>query len=164
MTREYKITDEEHRWTTDFKIEWLGYGEWLEELDRIDLEYEDYKAEVFRLPPTLTNEKLEEGGILSGYVSVPKSHPYYGNQKKFQKIECQGGLNYNLVNQAFVDIHIIGFYCATIYDYFPSLKRWKEFRNQGFVYRNMEFCIEECLNIIDQLIEMENGEKKLFLP
>ena len=46
MTREYKITQEEHRLTTEQKLKWFGYGEWVEEADTIHLEYKDYKAKI----------------------------------------------------------------------------------------------------------------------
>lgn len=157
MTREYKITQEEHRLTTEQKLKWFGYGEWVEEADTIHLEYKDYKAEIHRVDPQIKIEERQvAGGYLRGFVMVPQSHPYYGNEEKLQKIVCYNGLAFNNMNTVFLKIHIIGFSTVDLNDHFTYLLKEK-CKDKDFVYRNMEFCIEECLNIIDQLIEMENG-------
>ena len=173
--KNYKITSEEHLWTSDHKLKFCGYGEWVEELDRVIFEYEGYKARVeriFRQEPYAKNEAWF-GGHLCGYVTIPQSHPYF--KKEEIDIDCHWGLTFNEAHEE----HVIGFDCAHSGDIVPTMQHLKntdphliairqEFFPKGYSrifkeqYRNVQFCIDQCIAIIEQLIiaSIEHGTQK----
>lgn len=75
-------------------------------------------------------------GFRTAYVGVPRWHSLYEKHyKDIEGIECHGGLTYSsheLLDKEY-PVWWIGFDCAHAGD----------------------FCITECKNIIDQLVEME---------
>ncbi len=167
---EIEIGVESHTYTADEKLEWFGYGEWIEEVDQVLFIYKDFECKVLRVVlPDGSNHIF--GGHLCGYVRIPADHPYHN--KLFQRldIECHGGLTYGEVNVG----HWIGFDCAHSGDYVPSSEHFKKnnpdmlkFRQdfplpEAFekysifnpVYRNINFCIEECKGIVDQLLAVK---------
>lgn len=168
MTEEYKIIKEEHHWTSEEKLQFCGYGEWVEEADTIEFEYLGYHAvvhRVFKREP-YAKELAYFGGHLCGYVRIPNDHPYF--KKKDLDLDCHFGLTFEEIHEE----HWVGFDCAHSGDYVPSMehfrrtneemKKFKEmFPNPpGYekfslfnpVYRNMEYCIENCKEMINQLI------------
>lgn len=166
---DYKIMKEEHLYTSEVKLKFCGYGEWVEEADNIEIEYKGYQACVKRtfLKEPFSKELAYFGGHLCGYVRIPDSHPYFG--KVDIEIDCHGGLTFNESGLE----HWIGYDCAHSFDYVPTsqymrkndpeLKKLKELfpHPEGYensllfnrVYRNMQFCIGECIGMINQLIE-----------
>lgn len=165
------LIKEEHNLTTEEKLKFFGYGEWVEEVDFTEIEYQGYKARVKRVfvKEHFAKELAYFGGYLCGYVKIPSSHPYFGNQDI--DLECHGGLTFNKCDEE----HWVGFNCAHAYDYVPTMELMKkthpelkkfremfpipqEFENFALfnpVYRNMQYCIEECKKIIRQLIDQD---------
>src|ERR1044072_1633795 len=73
---EMKIT---HKFTSDEKKEWWGYGEWIEEPDLVEFEHCGLKCKIVRQAhqEPNTEEFHMFGGYLTGYVSVPENHCKY---------------------------------------------------------------------------------------
>lgn len=177
MKKEYKITKEDHHWTSEEKIKWMGYGEWVEEADCVEFEYMGNKAMVVRIlkKEPFAKEEAYFGGHLCGYVKVPEEHTYFRDREKTDDLDCHGGVTLNEAHEE----HWIGFDCAHSGDITPTMEFFrkkriasgelepfpipKEFINLPFfhpVYRNMQYCIDECKRLIDQLNEfsMETHE------
>ena len=172
-----KITKEIHVWTSDQKLKWMGYGEWVEEQDRIGFEYSNYQALVVRV---LQRETCEEevyfGGHLCGYIQIPETHPYFRKKHKLSNdLDCHGGITFEDIHEE----HWIGFDCAHSGDYVPTVEFIKKnhFRSSGQIrelfpipdefkrlfnpqYRNVRYCIDECIKIIDQLVNIKSGTLK----
>lgn len=167
MTKDYKITNEKHIWTSDLKLKFCGYGEWVEEADVTDIEYLGYKASVVRVfkKEPFAIQEAYFGGHLCGYVKIPENHPYF---KKYEvEIDCHGGITFNEAHEE----HWIGFDCAHSGDYIPTMEYFRktspeliEIRKaftspEGFethpwfnpTYKNVNYCIQECMSMIDQL-------------
>lgn len=173
METECKIINQTHMYESEFKLKFLGYGEWVEEPDLILVDYKGYEISIKRV---LWREiycpyEAYFGGHLCGYVRIPKSHPYFKTQK-CEEIICHGGITYDEKKR--IVPHEIGFDCGHSGDYVPTLELFKkqriesgefnpppvpeEFKNMALfnpVYRNLNFCIEECISIVDQLIDIE---------
>lgn len=115
-------------------------------------------------------------GHRTAYVLVPDWHKVYGIDYNKIKIKCHGGLTFS--SHKLLDTEFfgwwIGFDCAHSDDkidtetqrkYFGEYKRdsyWDMLQfitgniNDDFAtVKNLDFCVAECKNIIDQLIEME---------
>lgn len=164
---------EKHLFSSDDKLKWWGYGEWIEEPDFIEFIYKDYECMVVR---TALKKHCEEfhmfGGHLCGYVKIHESHPYYKTPADDMQIFCHGGLTFKLKPW-------VGFDCAHSHDYIPSIEHLKKINPvlsdiiKAFpipedckdspiftnTYRNVSYCVEECKNIVNQLIEIEKGMK-----
>lgn len=170
MTAKYNIIKQEHLYPQEQKLKFLGEGEWVEEFDNVEIEYRGYEAHVLRvfIREPYAQEEHWFGGHLCGYVKIPKTYLYY--DQKYEDIDCHGGVTFDKLND---DFRIMGFDCAHLGDYIPSMELFRrtnpEMKKyteeyplpQGFekfsmfnsVYRNMDYCLNECIKIIDQLIE-----------
>ena len=118
------------------------------------------------------------GGHLCGYVKIPQEHSLYGIDE-IEDLDCHGGITYNDHNKVqkvtnALPPHWIGFDCAHSGDIVPSTELFKK-RHQSLkciekamrqlkdlypncssmnpIYRNMAYCMKECMSIVDQLIE-----------
>jgi hypothetical protein len=140
------------------KLEFFGEGEWIDEPDEIYFCYKGIDCAILRsvIPePHSKNEKIF-GGHLCGYIRIPPDHTYYHKKYEDMKIDCHGGLTFGEVS----DGHWIGFDCAHLGDFIPSVDI---FRKQGVkkyfvfnpVYRNLEFCNKQCKSIVDQLLKIQ---------
>ena len=116
-------------------------------------------------------------GHRCGYVGLPKGNRFYG--KHFSEIDddisCHGGFTYSrnkLILQEDTDLWWIGFDCAHCFDkmdyekakeYFSDNKGVMEailyrenmdafFGDCGQMVRTLEYCIEECKSIVDQIV------------
>lgn len=169
MKNEIKITKEEHLWTTEEKRKFCGYGEWIEEIDILEFEYGGYFAKIIRVfkKEPFAEKEVYFGGHLCGYVKIPKEHIYYGKEWDDIDIDTHGGLTYNEIHEE----HWIGFDCAHIADYVPTMEymrktdpvmrdigEWfplpKGYENLALfnpTYRNIEYCIQKCIEMIEQL-------------
>jgi hypothetical protein len=176
MNDKVKIIKEEHHWTSDEKIKWLGYGEWIEECDVTEFEYLGYQALVMRVMKRelYCPHAGYFGGHLCGYVGIPETHPYF--RKKELDIDGHHGITFNEAHEE----HWIGFDCGHTGDYIPTVEHMRKTNpelkkinemfplKEGFekfglfnpVYRNMEYCIQCCIEIIYQLIAALNNDKK----
>lgn len=158
--------EKKHTYTPEQKQEWFGEGEWITEPDHVHFTYKGYECVVKRV---CLREPCEEffmfGGYLCGYVLIPVNHPYREKEYAEMTIDCHYGLTY-------AEDFWIGFDCAHCGDYVPSVEKLKkekkilldpfplpeEFKEYAIfnpVYRNIEFCIDECKSIVDQLIEVK---------
>lgn len=178
MYTKCKITKEEHIYTSEEKLKFLGYGEWIEEPDFVAIEYFGYEATVRRVlvKEPWSTEECYFGGHLCGYVRIPENHPYFIQEHEDMDISAHCGLTYGEKHEQYW----IGFDCAHAGDLIPSSefvnkkrrasgepepfpipKGFEDFSLFHSVYRNMKFCIEECMHIIDQLINIrfENNVK-----
>lgn len=176
MINEINIIEEKHIYTSDEKLKWFGYGEWVEEIDRIVFEFMGYTATVNRvIAREPCDEEIYFGGHLCGYLKIPKDHPYY--QEKNIDIDCHYGLTFN---KLILGDHWIGFDCGHAGDFVPTMEKlknqnrslrefremfppheeFKEFAIFNPIYRNMEYCIENCIYMIEQLEKIKKTQKK----
>lgn len=158
MKKKYTICNEEHAFTSEEKIKWCGDGEWVEEPDWIVIEYLGYEAVVYRVMEAYF------GGHLCGYVKIPEDHPLF---KSCIDLDCHGGISYNECNEE----HWVGFDCAHSGDLVPTsalLKKQRqeageldilpvpeEFKQYAIFnpyYKNISYCIDELIGMIDQLL------------
>lgn len=164
--------DENHLYTSEEKLKWWGYGEWVEESDEVDFDHEGIKCKVFRVvaPDGPIREDGTQhifGGHLCGYISIPTDHPYFSKDYNDIEIDVHGGLTYG---ENINDEYWIGFDCAHSFDFIPSLEKFKyshpfndifpnpeEFKDYAIfipTYKNVNFCIEECKSMAEQLKNM----------
>ena len=165
MKSDYKITKEEHFYTSDQKIQWCGYGEWVEEPDCTVIEYKGYEAVIHRVMKREPCCPVEAyfGGHLCGYVKIPEDHPLF---KETVDLDCHGGISYNECNEE----HWVGFDCGHSGDLVPTMELFKkqrkaagefepfpipeEFKEYAIFnpsYKNIQYCIDELIGMIDQL-------------
>lgn len=167
--------NEKYLYTKEQKIKLFGQGEWVDEPDLIEFEYKKITCIVER---RIIQENLESdlffGGFLCGYISIPLGHKYYHKEYEDIDIDCHGGLTFGEVS----DQHWIGFDCAHLFDYIPSFELFKK-TNEDYnlcmkrfsitkafersilfnqIYRNIEFCINQCKSMVDQLINEKENE------
>lgn len=170
-----EITLKLNKYTPELKEKHLGLGEWVDEPDEVSFQYRDLQCKILRSffeEPHCLDEHYF-GGHLSGYVGIPKTHPHHiTNTYNNIDIDCHGGLTFQEFGADL--LNWIGFDCAHLDDYIPSVELFKrtnlemiEFRKKfphrdeknylfNPTYKNIEFCINECKSIVDQLILMEN--------
>ena len=148
---------------------WLGSaaGEWVEEPDHVVFIYKGLECKVVRIVfPDEPNHIF--GGYLCGYVLIPANHPYHNRLlRDLKNIDSHGGTD--MRSRALVTG--IGFDCGHLGDYLPSTEYFKKTNLRrdfplpaGFekyaifnpVYRNINFCIEECKGIVDQSSLLSN--------
>ncbi len=154
---------ETHLIDKEKKLKFLGEGEWVEECDQMDFTYKNYECRILRIfaCDPYCKEEAYFGGHLCGYVKVDE------NVFNADEIDCHGGITYNTNGW-------IGFDCAHSCDYMPSMQQFKkqnsdkifpipkEFKDHAIfnpVYRNMEFCVEQCKEIVEQLIKAKKNAK-----
>lgn len=160
-----------HIHTEEQKLSWWGDGEWVKEPDLVEFQHEGFDCKVERKSFAENNLSVF-GGHLCGYVKIPSDHPYYHKHYDDMTIDCHGGLTYG----EFSDEHWIGFDCAHLGDITPSMKKLNEtdedminlikmfskhpklIKSPIFnqIYRNIEFCIDECKSIANQLIMLKD--------
>ncbi len=157
-----------HKFTSDDKLKWCGYGEWVEEPDEVLFVHEGIKCRIIRI---IAKDGAEHifGGHLCGYICIPKTHFLYGKKYDDYNIDVHGGLTYSQLEAD--DEYWIGFDCGHSGDFIPSMEffrktnsRLKEFEKQFPVseefkhlsifnptYKNIAFCIGECKSMAEQL-------------
>ena len=169
MKSDYKITKKEHLYTSEQKIKWFGYGEWVEEPDFIVIECLRYEAVILRIMKREPYCPIEAyfGGHLCGYVKIPEHHPLFNTDFD---LECHGGISYEEYNEE----HWVGFDCGHSGDLIPTMDLLKKKRKEAgeldifpipekFMkyaifnpsYRNVSYCIGELIGMIDQLVNIK---------
>lgn len=164
---------EEHLHTSDHKLQHLGYGEWVEEPDKVEFTYKGYECLVWRIygeEPFAPQHWY--GGFLCGYVRIPEDHFAYKKHYDHIDIDCHGGLTYGDFREGREEEgYFIGFDCAHSQDYNPSMEFFRsthdiakrifpipeEFKKYAIfnpTYRNVDFVKKECRSIVRQLINM----------
>lgn len=170
-----------HKFTSDQKLEWWGYGEWVEEPDEVIFEHEGFNCRIIRVG--IKDGKGENeyifGGHLCGYVQVLDGHPWYNVGSIFDaQADVHGGVtfaDYNFEEGQFW----VGFDCAHSHDIIPSMKmlekkkpfeKWakdkeelkKRFPNSlmwNEWYKNIDFCIQECKSLAKQAKEAQEVKR-----
>ena len=168
--------EQKHLYTSDEKIKWWGYGEWVEEPDLVNFNHMGIECMVMRIALEEPHAKDFHifGGYLNGYVAIPSDHPFYQKKHEDIDIDCHGGLTFCECS----DRHSIGFDCAHSFDYIPSTEhikktatwaqKWRqeedELKNKYNLnnspifnrsYKNIQFCIDECKSMAQQLMEFK---------
>ena len=114
-------------------------------------------------------------GYRCGYVGLPK-----GIAVDTESIRCHGGITYtsgHLYHQEDTDRLWIGFDCGHYFDgfdiekikeYFSEdaeamkvllcMRRYYESVNQEYGFRTLEYCEEQCRDIVDQIVEIQEEE------
>jgi hypothetical protein len=129
------------------------------------------------LSPEPFQKDIVFGGHLCGYVKIPAGHVYY-QQRDTRDIHilCHGSITHNATNEDGLNSHWIGFDCAHSGDICPSVENCK--RLNGYIensyrkemwgkhphlkptYKNILFCVQECMDIVDQLMEIQDEHNK----
>ncbi len=174
---------EEHLYTSDEKLAWWGYGEWIEEPDKVSFEHLGVECKIIRMVDKDLNSSIF-GGHLCGYVKVPDGHKCFGKHYDDIEMDVYQGLTYGEINNEKhpylpKDGHWIGFDCAHSGDYIPSMeylkktacfmksiRKYEQEMKERFnmhdspifkkEYRNIRFCINECKSMAEQLVNMIN--------
>ena len=151
---------EKHIWSSEDKLKYYGYGEWVEECDYNYFKHNGIECVIKR---ALFPKKYVDiygydvaGGHLCGYCKLPKNHPW-GECKDIWNLEINvhGGITYEKNK-------IIGFDAAHFTDLVPYHRFIiEEMRKKNIkcpiifngVYRNMEYMKEECKKLADQIVE-----------
>lgn len=156
-----------HIYNSEEKLKWFGTGEWVEEPDMIEFEHKGFKCSIVRV--CVQDGPIHVfGGHLCGYVNIPKDHPWIG--KAFDiDADIHGGITFGEYDNE--KQYWIGFDCGHLGDIVPSMelmrKEYKiamppyleKFKNSPIfnsTYRNLNYVIEECKNLADQVIENDN--------
>jgi len=172
---------EKHVFTSEQKLAYWGYGEWVEEPDECYWEYRGLKCEIKR-HAQIENESLAGMGHLCGYVILPKDHPWEEMEYDKINVDVHGGITYSRILED--GLTQIGFDCAHFVDETPfttekmlkfmmtqvekdseqyfryreSLERMMDTKSLRLfqtkkTYRNIDFVKAECEKLADQAIE-----------
>lgn len=157
------------------KLKHCGSGEWIDEPDSVEFEYEGFKCLISRIwKKGYPNTTRRFGGHLCGYVILTKDHPYFGKSSDLD-LEVHGGITFGEGDE---DTWMIGFDCAHSGDIVPTMdymerndpnlievrkifpinEELKKFSMFNPIYRNIDFVIEECKKLAGQCKEASNGE------
>jgi hypothetical protein len=152
-----------HLFTAEQKKEWWGAGEWVEESDLARFTYKEVSCIVRRcaVREPFAKEEHISGGYLCGYIELPLDSTYINCVYDDIPIDCHGGLTFKEEN-------LIGYDCAHSGDYNPSIELFKKQNPSSLdipkelkkysifnpTYRNMEYCIQECKSMVDQLLQL----------
>jgi len=151
-----------HIFTSDQKLKFLGYGEWVEEPDEISFNHNGLEIQIIRVFVEY-GPKHVFGGHLCGYVRLPKEI----KEIDTDQIDVHGGITYSKTRDD--GFFWIGFDCGHSFDIVPATQhlqytdpdliklRQKYQANSPIferTYRNIEFCINECKSMADQVMSM----------
>lgn len=168
MTQDIAIKIEKYTFTHEEKFGWWGPGDWVYEPDRVDFTYRGIKCYIVR---ACYKEKkyTMQMGHLCGYITIPKDHPWHGKAYEDIDVGVHWGLTFADFNKN--EEFEIGFDCAHLYDLIPGTvalmrniyEKTGESRSvhpdERISYKNVDFCIEQCKSLVDQLLEYK-GDKK----
>lgn len=159
-----------HHFTSEEKIKWFGYGEWVEEPDEVNFKHEGFKCKILRVVKTEMNgDKF--GGHLCGYICIPKAHPWHSKGMGDIDVEVHGGITWTEVEE---DGNFwVGFDCGHSGDLIPSMaylrrtipelikiKEEEEERRKSYphsvqhlfteTYKNCSYLLKECILLAEQ--------------
>jgi len=166
-----------HLYSSDEKLKWWGYGEWVEEPDEAEFEHNGILCKVIRsVAHEYPNTKYMFGGHFCGYCRIPKNHVDYDHKKPFDLgYDVHGGITYGKLDEN--EEYWIGFDCAHAGDIVPSLEASKKIRgeDEGIIelklqfpdspvwriaYRNIRFVVSECKSLAEQIAEKITPDSK----
>lgn len=105
-----------HRATSDQKMAYWGYGEWVEEADDLEWKYKGIKCRIHRQMKIL-EDAISGLGHLCGYIIIPLNHPWSKIEKDHDfPCEVHGGITFSSLNEEGIEI---GFDCAHSEDETP---------------------------------------------
>lgn len=156
-----------HKFTSDQKLAWWGYGEWIEEPDEVIFEHEGFKCRILRVTALdgLSPTQYMFGGHLCGYIEIIEDHPWHGLIDNYDlDVEIHGGITFS--NYCFEGHFWIGFDCGHSFDIIPSMIALKKKIREDMLekypwiptkipifqesYKNIDFCIQECKSLAEQ--------------
>lgn len=153
-----------------FKLKFMGYGDWIDEPDWVKFEYVGFNcliARVVKREP-YANEEAYFGGHLCGYIFLPDNHPLHGKPIDEIDLDCHGGITWSELTD---EGCMIGFDCGHSMDLIPTMEQQRCTRG-GFIdfikipeeykklslfnptYKNLSFCIKECKKLAKQAAKM----------
>jgi len=167
-------TIEKHIHTSEEKMKWWGYGEWVEELDFLSFWHAGLNCFIHRICiPEGGGHRY--GGHLCGYVKIPQEHLSMSDMNdEFERLfDVHGGVTF--LEKQLDDGIVIGFDCAHSGDLTPSTEMLKNkfqtlydcrlkphitsnilyHRHHKYprVYRNVNYVMEECKSLAQQIYE-----------
>lgn len=110
-------------------------------------------------------------GYRCGYAGLPKGHKYYGKEFDLIPVDCHCGLTYSdssLHYQTDTDVWWIGFDCGHCCDGFDLekldeyykdniqnqiMRDYHKMINEEHEFRTFDYVKNECMKIVDQLLE-----------
>lgn len=163
---------EKHRYTSDQKIKWFGYGEWVEEPDEIFFEHIGISCKILRM--TGLSEVLGDsigqvetvcGGHLCGYCKIPEE-VLPGLDVNETHFEVHGGITYGRIEED--NCLWTGFDCAHAHDISPGMEVYMASLFAFPIkiplcersYKNIQYVMRECKSLAEQIAR--TFEKKLI--
>jgi hypothetical protein len=162
----------EHLFTSEEKLAFWGYGEWVEEPDLVEWEYKGIPCAI---------ERIIFLGHLCGYVAMPEGHPWLGKDLDHIDADVHGELSYKREEEG---VLWIGFDCAHAGDYqpykgslhFKTIVKQNDLWSEGIqkelerlienerrigrihkepekTYKNIAFVKTECEKLVDQMLK-----------
>ena len=141
-----------------------GEGEWQNEPDTDQFLYRYHDCLVLR----------NDVGALCGYVRVPKNSRW----TDFSTIQVHGNITYSSLNED--GDRWIGFDCCGHADFVPGIETEKNYFSDSLkareeemrrmigdplrikkVYRNMDYVINQCMDVVDQLCSKKRVTSKM---
>lgn len=170
---------EKHIFTSDQKLKWWGYGQWVEEPDCVTFESGGYECIIRRvsMEDGMPEDRYVFGGHLCGYLKLPIDHPWAKTSMMELHSGVHGGITFSDGND---EEWLIGFDCGHSTDIVPSnqfigsrgkfheLKKMFEEKYGKLpcpfepVYRDVAFCIKE-LELLASEAKLIKAGKKLFV-
>lgn len=164
------LVERYHEHTKEFKLKWFGRGEWVEEPDRVIFYHKGIRCRVARTALGTF------AGHLCGYCALPLGHPWVGKEADDIDADIHGGITCSGITDE--GDYVIGFDCAHFADLIPSseqlmfrLKTLKSEFSANFLesldtltpafaqkkYRNLDFVMEQCRLLADQVNAVSLG-------
>ena len=134
------------------KLRKYGDGEWIDEPDEVFFDHSGIACEIFR----------HSKGYLIGMCALPREHPWTRLAIKETEVDIHGHVFvYKTTSNEY-----IGFSCDMVGDLIPCWKSTKladqlidamekkeDDKYRDFIYRNLEFTMEQCRYLAEQVIE-----------
>jgi hypothetical protein len=146
---------ETHLFTSEQKLSYWGYGEWVEEADEVHWHYKDIRCEIIR-NASLMDGQLIGLGHLCGYIILPKEHPWEHVESQDIDAEVHGGITHFSDNQD--GLIKIGFDCAHYRDEIPYTAE----KGLRFMMSMVEKDSEEYFKYREVLEKIQNGPTVKF--
>jgi len=164
----------EHTYSSDDKMKWWGYGEWVEEVDYAAFSYKGWECVIRR--ECFYDGPVVFGGFLCGYVKIPENYRLYTlspdvNTYTLSKFYVHGGITYFSFPFWDEEILYLGFDCGHVSDINPSFNRMREFPEEfpeefcsfldslfhkcNSTYKNISFVKKELECLCDQLSKLD---------
>lgn len=172
MDDEIEILEEVRSPNSEIFRKFWGAGEWDDESDFLCFKYKGYVCSLGRCLGEMSENCFS--GFLCGYMTVPKTHRLYDGKdwgKQWLDLDVHGGITYCEMRG---DDFVLGFDCAHHNDMIPGMKTFQEKHLERFmnlykdlnykpsktVYRNLQYVINNCKHLVDQVIELDSKDER----